>query len=78
MYSYLFDAVFADSFFSPMRSVYVVSDIQLEEIKEKKKYKIKTIAFKQIVTEIPMILNFIPTLSESGFNFTSAMYLFFS
>ena len=33
MYSTLFDAVFADSFFSPMRSVYVVSDSQLEEIK---------------------------------------------
>ena len=32
MYS-LFDAVFADSFFSPMRTVYVVSDSQLEEIK---------------------------------------------
>jgi len=33
MYSSLLDAVFADSFFSPMRSVYVVSDSQLEEIK---------------------------------------------
>ena len=33
MYSSLFDAVFADSFFSPMRTVYVVSDSQLEEIK---------------------------------------------
>ena len=33
MYSSLFDAVFADSFFSPMRPVYVVSDSQLEEIK---------------------------------------------
>ena len=33
MYSSLFDAVFADSFFSPMRSVCVVSDSQLEEIK---------------------------------------------
>ena len=33
MYSSLFDSVFADSFFSPMRSVYVVSDSQLEEIK---------------------------------------------
>ena len=33
MYSSLFDAVFADSFFSPMRSVYIVSDSQLEEIK---------------------------------------------
>ena len=35
MYSNLFDAVFADSFFSPMRTVYVVSDSQLEEIKRK-------------------------------------------
>ena len=33
MYSSLFDAVFADSFFSPMRTVYVVSDSQFEEIK---------------------------------------------
>ena len=33
MYSSLFDAVFADSFFTPMRTVYVVSDSQLEEIK---------------------------------------------
>ena len=33
MYFSLFDAVFADSFFSPMRTVYVVSDSQLEEIK---------------------------------------------
>ena len=33
MYSSLFDAVFADSFFSPMRTVYVVSDSQLEDIK---------------------------------------------
>ena len=35
MYSSLFDAVFADSFFSPMRTVYVVSDSQLEEMKRK-------------------------------------------
>ena len=33
MYSTLFDAVFANSFFSPVRTVYVVSDSQLEEIK---------------------------------------------
>ena len=33
MYSSLFDTVFADSFFSPMRTVYGVSDSQLEEIK---------------------------------------------
>ena len=33
MYSSLFDAVFADSFFSPLITVYVVSDSQLEEIK---------------------------------------------
>ena len=31
--SSLFDTVFADFFFSPMRTVYVVSDSQLEEIK---------------------------------------------
>ena len=35
MYSSLFDAVFADSFLSPMRTVYVVSDSQLEELKRK-------------------------------------------
>ena len=39
MYSSLFDAVFADSFFSPMRTVYVVSDSQLEEIKRNKREK---------------------------------------
>ena len=33
MYSSLLEAVFADSFFSPMRTVQVVSDSQLEEIK---------------------------------------------
>ena len=33
MYSSLFDTVFVDSFFTPMRTVYVVSDSQLEEIK---------------------------------------------
>ena len=37
MYSSLFDAVFADSFFSPMRTVYVVSDSQLEELKRNQK-----------------------------------------
>ena len=37
MYSSLFDAVFADSFFAPMRTVYVVSDSQLEEIKRKQR-----------------------------------------
>ena len=35
MYSSLFDAIFADSFFSPIRRVYVVSDSQLEELKRK-------------------------------------------
>ena len=35
MYSSLFDTVFADSFFTPHRTVYVVSDSQLEEIKRK-------------------------------------------
>ena len=33
MYSSLFESVFADSFFTPHRTVYVVSDSQLEEIK---------------------------------------------
>ena len=37
MYSSLFDSVFADSFFSPMRTVYIVSDSQLEEIKRNKR-----------------------------------------
>ena len=37
MYSSLFNTVFADSFFSPMRTVYVVSDSQLEEIKRNKR-----------------------------------------
>ncbi len=35
MYYSLFDAVFSDSFLSPMRTVYVVSDSQLEELKRK-------------------------------------------
>ena len=35
MYSSLFDTVLADSFFTPHRTVYVVSDSQLEEIKRK-------------------------------------------
>ena len=33
MYSSVFDTVFADSFFTPTRTLYVVSDSQLEEIK---------------------------------------------
>ena len=33
MYSSLFDTVFTDSFYAPHRTVYVVSDSQLEEIK---------------------------------------------
>ena len=33
MYLSLFDTIFADSVFTPMRTVYVVSDSQLEEIK---------------------------------------------
>ena len=37
MYSSLFDTVFADSFFTPHRTVYVVSDSQLEEIKRNQK-----------------------------------------
>ena len=37
MYTSLCDVYFADSFFSPMRTVYVVSDSQLEEIKRKQR-----------------------------------------
>ena len=37
MYTSLFETIFADSFFSPMRTVYVVSDSQLEEIKLKQR-----------------------------------------
>ena len=37
MYTSLFDTLVADSFFSPMRTVYVVSDSQLEEIKHKQR-----------------------------------------
>ena len=37
MYTSLFDTFFADSFFSPTRTVYVVSDSQLEEIKRKQR-----------------------------------------
>jgi len=33
MYSSLFDSILADSFFIPHRTVYVVSDSQLEELK---------------------------------------------
>ena len=36
IYSILFDAVLADSFFSTMRTVYVVSDNQPEEIQRKR------------------------------------------
>ncbi len=35
MYTSLFDTFFSDSFFTPNRTVYVVSDRQLEEIKRK-------------------------------------------
>ena len=37
MYSSLIDAVFADSFSPPIRTVYVVSDSQLERIKRNQK-----------------------------------------
>ena len=39
MYSSLFDTIFADSFFTPMRTVYVVSDSQLEELKRNQHQK---------------------------------------
>ena len=37
MQSSLFDNVFGNSLFTPMRTVYYVSDIQLEEIKRNKR-----------------------------------------
>ena len=37
MYTSLFDTFFTDSFFSPTRTVYVVSDSQIEEIKYKQR-----------------------------------------
>ena len=37
MYTSLFESAFADSFFSPIRTVYVVSDNQLEQIKRKQR-----------------------------------------
>ena len=35
MYTSLFDTFFSDSFLTPHRTVYVVSDSQLEELKQK-------------------------------------------
>ena len=35
MYTSLFDSFFSDSFFAPHRTVYVVSDSQLEELKKR-------------------------------------------
>ena len=35
MYTSLFDTLLSDSFFTPHRTVYVVSDSQLEELKQK-------------------------------------------
>ena len=37
MYTSLFDTFFSDSFFTPHRTVYVVSDSQLEELKQTQK-----------------------------------------
>ena len=37
MYTSVFDTFFTDSFLSPMRTVYVVSDSQLEAIKRKQR-----------------------------------------
>ena len=37
MYTTLFNTIVSDSFFSPMRTVYVVSDSQLAEIKRKQR-----------------------------------------
>ncbi|KGG12726.1 MULTISPECIES: hypothetical protein [Prochlorococcus] len=35
MHTSLFDSFFSDSFFAPYRTVYVVSDSQLEELKKR-------------------------------------------
>ena len=35
MYTSFFDSFFSDSFFTPHRTVYVVSDSQLEELKKR-------------------------------------------
>ncbi len=37
MYTSLFETVFSDSFYSPMKTVYVVSESQLEEIKREQR-----------------------------------------
>ena len=37
MYTSLFDTFFSDSFLTPHRTVYVVSDSQLEELKQKQR-----------------------------------------
>ena len=39
MHTTLIDTIFAESFFSPTRTVYVVSDSQLEEIKRKQRHE---------------------------------------
>ncbi len=45
MYSSLFDSFFTDSFFAPHRTVYVVSDSQLTELKQRQnKEELKNIA----------------------------------
>ena len=72
------DSKFFDHIFNrPSISINKYSIKDKRQIRpEKKKYQIKTIAFKPKVTEIPMILNFVPTSSESGFNLTSAIVTF--
>ncbi len=37
MYTSLINSVFSDSFFSPIRTIYVVSDSQLEEVNRKQR-----------------------------------------
>jgi len=37
MHTSLFESVFSDSFFSPTKTVYVISDSQLEEMKRKQR-----------------------------------------
>ena len=37
MYTYLFETSFTDPLFSPMKTVYVISDSELEELKRKQR-----------------------------------------
>ncbi len=39
MYTHLYDTLFADSFFSPTRTVYVVSESQLKDLKLRQQHE---------------------------------------